>query len=321
MAAPLGEPLEWLPAALSCLHSGDATTPAEQRRVAEAALLQFQQSESAWATCLQLLSQQQQQTATAANLLLFSAQTLRTKIHQQGSSLSPAHLDQLKQTLLQQLLQPGLPTALLRQLCLALASLAALLPGWQGWLQPVGSSLPWRNAVQLLHDVAEEGSSDWRHVTVPGGHQLLQHLAASQTHTVLTCHAAAALSVSCEGRWPLLVCCAGAAAGLTSSEKLSWATTTRDRFRSWSPEALQLLHCWLQQQPQQAQQPQQQQQATVRLLECLTAWVKLGCLHHVSQQQAEATAHVGLQAIQSSQAEVGQGSPHLALHTQQLPSC
>lgn len=163
---------------MSCLHSGDAATPAEQRRAAEAALLQFQKSDAAWVTCLQLLSQQQ--PAAAANLLLFSAQTLRAKVNEQGSSLSLTHLEQLKQTVLQQLLQPGLPTALLRQLCLALASLAALLPAWQGWLQPVGSSLPWRNAVQLLHDVAEEGSSDWRHVTVPGGDQLLQHPAASR---------------------------------------------------------------------------------------------------------------------------------------------
>lgn len=169
---------------MSCLHSGDATTPAEQRRAAEAALLQFQQSEAAWTTCLRLLSQQK---TAAANVLLFAAQTLRTKINEQGSSLSPPHLDQLKHTVLQQLLQPRLPTALLRQLCLALASLAALLPAWQGWLQPVGSSLPWRNAVQLLHDVAEEGSSDWRHVTVPGGDQLLQHPAASRHGCDLPC--------------------------------------------------------------------------------------------------------------------------------------
>jgi hypothetical protein len=94
---------------------------------------------------------------------------------------------------------------------------------------------------------------------------------------------------------------AGLAAGLTSSEKLSWATTTRERFRSWSPEALQLLHSWLQ---QQQQQQQQAVQGTVCLLECLTAWVKLGCLHVVSPQLAVATAEVGLMHIQSQTPEV-----------------
>lgn len=94
--------------------------------------------------------------------------------------------------------------------------------------------------------------------------------------------------------------------GLTSSEKLSWATTTRDRFRSWSAEALQLLHTGFQQQQQQQQlQPQQQQsQATVALLESLTSWVRLGALHHVTQQLGEATAQVGLLHIQSQQEEV-----------------
>jgi hypothetical protein len=87
--------------------------------------------------------------------------------------------------------------------------------------------------------------------------------------------------------------------GLTSSEKLSWATTTRDRFRAWSPDALQLLHSWL-------HHHQQQQQAIVSLLECLTAWVRLGCLHFVTQQQGEATAQVGLLHIQSPREEVSQ---------------
>lgn len=161
--------VHWLSGALTQLHWPDAASP-EQHKAAEVALLQFQRSDAAWTLCLHLLHPDQQNSSTAAppNLLLFAAQTLRTKINEQGSSLDGQHLDQLKQTLLQQLLNPDLPTALLRQLCLAVASLAALLPGWQGWVQHVGPSLPWRNAIQLLHDVAEEGSSDWRHVTVPG---------------------------------------------------------------------------------------------------------------------------------------------------------
>jgi len=96
------------------------------------------------------------------------------------------------------------------------------------------------------------------------------------------------------------ICSPHTLTGLTSSEKLSWATTTCARFRSWSTEALQLLLSW-----QQQQQPDQQpQQVAVCVLECLTAWVKLGCLHHVSQELAEATAQVGLMHIQSMQEEV-----------------
>lgn len=107
------------------------------------------------------------------------------------------------------------------------------------------------------------------------------------------------------------------AVGLTSSEKLSWATTTRERFRSWSPDALQLLHSWLQQQ----QQQQQVVQGTVFLLECLTAWVKLGCLHVVSPQLAVDTAQVGLMHIQSQNPEVsdsrgllGKSDPKVVQH-------
>jgi hypothetical protein len=93
-------------------------------------------------------------------------------------------------------------------------------------------------------------------------------------------------------------CAHTTAVGLTSSEKLSWATTTRERFRSWSRDALQLLHLWLQQQQQQVMQ------GTMCLLECLTAWVKLGCLHVVSPQLAVDTAQVGLVHIQSPNPEV-----------------
>lgn len=170
----LSEAITWLEAALSHLHSAEHAS-VEQRKAAEVALLQFQRSDAAWSLCLHLL-QHSQQTCTsssASNLLLFAAQTLRTKVNEQGSTLAPDHSELLKQAILQQLMNPALQTAVLRQLCLALASLAALLPDWGSWLQSVGVTLPLRNAVQLLLDVAEEGSSDWRHVTVPGGYVLV----------------------------------------------------------------------------------------------------------------------------------------------------
>lgn len=166
---------QWLEAALAQLHSCTGSVTADDhRRAAEAALLQFRRSDAAWSLCLHLLSSSAAPAAglgpvtTTPNLLLFAAQTLRGKINEQGSSLPDTHKEQLKQTLLQLLLNPGIPPLVLRQVCLALAALASLLPQWDHWLQPVGASLPWRNAVQLLHDTAEEGSSNWRHVAVPG---------------------------------------------------------------------------------------------------------------------------------------------------------
>jgi hypothetical protein len=157
--------LQWLEAALSALHS--PTHDTQQRKAAEAALVAWQRTDPAWILCLHLF--QHPYHPNSVNLLLFAAQTLRTKINDQGARLSAEHLTQLKSSLLQKLLDPVLPTAFLRQLCLAVASCVALLPSCsKDWLQAAGASLPMRNAVQLLHDVAEEGSSDWRHVIVPG---------------------------------------------------------------------------------------------------------------------------------------------------------
>lgn len=99
---------------------------------------------------------------------------------------------------------------------------------------------------------------------------------------------------------------------MTSSEKLCWATTTRDRFRSWSHEALQVLLSLLKQQ-------QQQQQGVVCILEGLTAWVRLGALHLVPQQLAAATADAGLTCIQSPHAEV-RASTHTTLSQGNSPA-
>jgi hypothetical protein len=67
--------------------------------------------------------------------------------------------------------------------------------------------------------------------------------------------------------------------------------------------------------PQYTQQQQQEQAAAaVSLLECFTAWVKLGCLHHVSMDVAEATAHVGLLHIQNAEEEVNSSARPCLLH-------
>jgi hypothetical protein len=94
-------------------------------------------------------------------------------------------------------------------------------------------------------------------------------------------------------------------AGFSSSQHVDWATSTRERFRSWSNPALQVLLPWLQQQHQQPQQQQQQQpQLQAKLLDCLAAWVRLGCLHQVPLQLAERVAQAGLMGVQSSNEQV-----------------
>jgi hypothetical protein len=70
---------------------------------------------------------------------------------------------------------------------------------------------------------------------------------------------------------------------------------------------LQLLLTWLQQQqqqPQQQQPPPQEQQLQAKLLDCLAAWVRLGCLHQVPLQLAEQVAQAGLMGVQSSNEQV-----------------
>ncbi|WIA13057.1 hypothetical protein OEZ85_006663 [Tetradesmus obliquus] len=164
--------------------------------------------------------------------------------------MEQTQLQQLRHLLLQQLRKPPahVAPAVLRQLCLALADLVALLPAWADVITTAHTQLPQWHCIELLHSIAEEGSSDWRHVNVPG---------------------------------------------LSSSQHVDWATATRERFRGWSNAALQLLLTWLQQQ-------QQQQQQQAKLLACLAAWVRLGCLHQVPLQLAEQVAQAGLLGVQSS---------------------
>ncbi|WIA33204.1 hypothetical protein OEZ86_006350 [Tetradesmus obliquus] len=171
--------------------------------------------------------------------------------------MEQAQLQQLRDLLLQQLSKPPshVAPAVLRQLCLALADLAALLPAWADVITTAHTQLPQWHCIELLHSIAEEGCSDWRHVNVPG---------------------------------------------LSSSQHVDGATATRERFRCWSNEALQLLLTWQQQQ-------QQQQQLQAKLLACLAAWVRLGCLHQVPLQLAEQVAQAGLLGVQSSNEQVHEG--------------
>lgn len=84
---------------------------------------------------------------------------------------------------------------------------------------------------------------------------------------------------------------------MSGNKQLDWATATRERFRSWSPTVLHLLHSWL-------QQHHTCSQVVVQVLSCCTAWVKLGALHAVGLELAEQIAQAGLLCIQSSSEQV-----------------
>eukprot|EP00775_Hariotina_reticulata_P011810 gene11810-11954_t len=81
--------------------------------------------------------------------------------------------------------------------------------------------------------------------------------------------------------------------GLTAGQRLEWATSTRERFRSWSEAVVPLVHSWL-------RQFGADTRVLVQLMGCLTAWVRLGCLHQVPAQVAESTAQAALLCLQSS---------------------
>jgi hypothetical protein len=141
-------------------------------KAAEQLLLRFRSSEAAWAACLQALKTPN----TPAEVLLFAAQTLKCKVNECGAGVQSVHLQQLLVELLSQLSENRLPSQLVRQLCLTIAGLAALLPGWDGLMDAVQAKLPVQHAVELLQTVAEEGSSDWHHVILPGtSFNMFQH--------------------------------------------------------------------------------------------------------------------------------------------------
>jgi hypothetical protein len=158
--------LEELEAALKDLNNH--LLPPDHRRATERALLAWRQQDAAWAIAVQLLG-----SSASPDLVLFAAQTLRYKINEQASSMEQAQLQQLRDLLLQHLSKPAAHAApaVLRQTCLALADLAALLPGWEDVIGTAHARLPQLHCVELLHSIADEGSSDWRHVHMPGAMQ------------------------------------------------------------------------------------------------------------------------------------------------------
>lgn len=155
--------LEEIEAALQDVNN--PSLPLDRRRATEKALLAWRQQDAAWAIAYQLL-----ESASSPDLVLFAAQTLRYKINEQACSMEQTQLQQLRHLLLQQLRKPPahVAPAVLRQLCLALADLVALLPAWADVITTAHTQLPQWHCIELLHSIAEEGSSDWRHVNVPG---------------------------------------------------------------------------------------------------------------------------------------------------------
>jgi hypothetical protein len=173
--------LEEIEAALQELNNSSLLL--DRRRATERALLAWRQQDAAWAIAFQLL-----ESSSSSDLLLFAAQTLRYKINEQGSSMEQAQLQQLRDLLLQQLSKPPVHAApaVLRQTCLALADLSSLLPAWADVIGTAHSQLPQWHCIELLHGIAEEGSSDWRHINVPGA--VLQYNSTAALHVVVLVH-------------------------------------------------------------------------------------------------------------------------------------
>jgi HPt (histidine-containing phosphotransfer) domain-containing protein len=155
--------------------------PQDHRKATERALLAWRQQDAAWTTAHQLLG-----SSASPELVLFAAQTLRFKVTEQAATMEQSQLQQLRDLLFQQLTKPPPHVAplVLCQLCLALADLAALSPAWTDVVEAAHAQLPQWHCIELLHSIAEEGSSDWRHVNVPGAVQPAVQLhcdGASQT--------------------------------------------------------------------------------------------------------------------------------------------
>jgi hypothetical protein len=158
--------LEEIEAALQDINNPNLQL--DRRKATERALLAWRQQDAAWTTAHQLLG-----SSASPDLVLFAAQTLRFKIIEQAANLEQSQLLQLRDLLNRQLTKP--PTHMapqaLRQVCLALADLAALLPAWTDVIETAQTQLPQWHCIELLQSIAEEGSSDWRHVNVPGAVQ------------------------------------------------------------------------------------------------------------------------------------------------------
>jgi HPt (histidine-containing phosphotransfer) domain-containing protein len=156
----------------------NSSLPPDRRKATEIALLAWRQQDAAWTTAHQLLG-----SSASPELVLFAAQTLRFKINEQAATMEQSQLQQLRDLLIQQLAKPPPHVAplVLRQLCLALAGLAALLPAWTDVVEAAHTQLPQWHCLELLHSIAEDGSSDWRHVNVPGAIQ-----SAAQLHSAIT---------------------------------------------------------------------------------------------------------------------------------------
>lgn len=151
-----------LEAAIRALNETDLTP--ERRKAAESVLLVFREQDIAWSAALSLL----EHGHPAPELVLYAAQTIRFKVVEHASRLSPAQLEELRVLLLQQLCRQHVLGPVLRQLCLATAALAALLPSWVPVEAATTLQLPLNNGIELLTSVAEEGCGSWRHVVLPG---------------------------------------------------------------------------------------------------------------------------------------------------------
>lgn len=123
---------------------------------ANAFLEEFQKSTEAWEAVHQVLSNGVDPASRAlAELKMFAAQTLRSKVLYDLNQIPPSAVDSLKQTVLQLLVlysTPGGPNKIIRtQLCVLLANLALQMPQWK---DPTVDVIAWFGQHQSPHTTA-----------------------------------------------------------------------------------------------------------------------------------------------------------------------
>jgi len=134
----------------------------ENLLLAQQWLLGYRDTVDAWAVSLRALSQ-----PGPPPVQLYAAQTLRYKLNVQGHILSAPELVQLRDQLLHLLAARPASGPVASQLCLALVSLALLLPEWQDMVAVAWRHLAPGMAALLLQLTAEEAAGDMRHITPP----------------------------------------------------------------------------------------------------------------------------------------------------------
>lgn len=160
------EGIEHLNLALCALNSSN--TSKEDRTAFEGVLSNFRSQRSSLGAAVQIL--QLQRNPHHLDLAVFAAQTIRHRVCEDAFSLKEPERQQLRHLFISYLTtSPGVHnTAVLRQVCICLATLAAVESAGDIVTESTTWQLPLQHHIELFQLLAEEGCSDWRHVNVPG---------------------------------------------------------------------------------------------------------------------------------------------------------